>query len=298
MARVLAFLLVFASATAVGQALPVLNLDPKIPGFSGGSGEPSSWTADNAYPGATLLVYRFRPFSGDFAGRFRQTLLRDLVNDLQQTRVAGAPVIEPATIPGADAAFTAKFIEDYYGVARYHFRLAILASGAVAVLDYSAQGEESFQRHFGGVAQMLKTLSVTTGQVAKVPGPQQTAAAKRLAGLYLGSAMRFVSSPVLGASPGSGSWMASTRFYLLSADGKVYRGYGVPKAPGGDINRFDFEKARAEDPGNSGVFTVEGSRVVLRFGGGVGPEEQSSPLPKADGSLEINGTSYKRQRLG
>jgi len=37
---------------------------------------------------------------------------------------------------------------------------------------------------------------------------------------------------VVGASPGSGSWMSGTRFYLLSLDGRVYRGYGLPKALG------------------------------------------------------------------
>ena len=37
--------------------------------------------------------------------------------------------------------------------------------------------------------------------------------------------------------------------------------------------------------------------MVLRFGGGVAPEEQSSELPKAGGPLAINGTPYKRQPL-
>jgi|SRR5438876_1778644 len=295
--QLFASILIFSSSLAVAQALPALKFDPTIPGFSGGSGEPSAWTADNAYPGATLLIYGFRPFSGDFAGRFRQTLLRDVVKDMQQSRLAAPPFIEAAQVPGADAALYAKFIEDYFGVPRYHLLVAILAKGAVAIIDYSAQGEDSYQRHVNGVIEMLKTMSVGAEQPRKPLTAQQTAAARSLAGLYLGSALQFVPSPVLGASPGSGSWMSGTRFYLLSLDGRVYRGYGLPKAPGGDISRFDFEKANLEDRYNSGVFAVEGARVVLRFGGGLAPEEQSSRLPHADEPLEINGTSYKRQSL-
>ena len=136
-------------------------------------------------------------------------------------------------------------------------------------------------------AQPLPTLDFN----AKIPGFPSVAR------LYLGSALQFVPSPVLGASTGSGSWMSGTRFYLLSADGRVYRGYRLPKAPGGDIQRFDFEKAKTEDPYNSGVFVVESDRVLLRFGGGVAPQEESSPVPKANGPLEINGTRYPRQPL-
>src|SRR5689334_5852522 len=89
------------SSPAAAQGRPALKFNARIPGFSGGNGEPSTWTADNAYPGATLVIYGFRPFTGDFAGRFRQSLLREVVGDLQQLELARAPEIRPLPIRGA-----------------------------------------------------------------------------------------------------------------------------------------------------------------------------------------------------
>ncbi len=282
----------------MAQPMPTLNFNPKIPGYQGGTGEPSTWVAENTYPGAVLYVYAFRRFSGDFAGQFDKTLLRELVQqDLQEQQLAALPSIEALQVPGSDAALSARFVEDYWGTPRHRLRIAVLARGAVAIVDYVSHDADSFQRNLYGVSEMVKSMSVGTQPATRPPTAQQMAGAKSVAGLYLGSALQFVPSVRLGATPGSGSWMPGTRFYLLSADGKVYRGYGLPKAPGGDISRFDFEKARLEDPENSGIFMVESGRVILRFGGGVAPQEQSSPLPQAGGPLEINGTPYKRQPL-
>lgn len=291
-------LLCLSASIVLAQPLPALNFNPKIPGFQGGSGEPSSWLAENTYPGAVLYVYAFRSFSGDFAVQFRQTLLREFIQkDLQELRLAASPSIGAMQVPGADAALYARFVEDYWGTPRHRLRVAVLATKAVAIVDYVAHDADSFQHSINGVTEMLKSMSVGAQQVAKSPTAQQTAAAKSLAGLYLGSALQFVPSPVLGAPTGSGSWMPGTRFYLLSSDGKVHRGYGLPKAPGGDIRRFDFEKAKLEDPQNSGEFVVEGARVILRLGGGIAPEAVSSKLPAPGGALEFYGTLYKRQPL-
>jgi len=294
---VCALLLCLSPVAALAQ-LPVLKFNPKIPGYEGGSGDPSTWVAENTYPGAILYVYPFRVLSGDFAGQFRRTLLRDLVSkDVQEAGLAQPASIEPLQISGADAALAARFVEDYWGTPRHRLRIAVLARGAVAIVDYVSHDADSFQRNLYGVSEMVKTMSVGAQQAATPQTAPQLAALKSLAGLYLGSALQFVPSPVLGATPGAGSWMPGTRFYLLSPDGKVYRGYGLPKTPDADISRFDFEKARLEDPYNSGVFIVEGRRVILRFGGGVAPEEQTSGVPRAGGPLEINGTTYKLQPL-
>ena len=286
------------SAGVRAQPLPTLDFNAKIPGFQGGQGEPSTWFAENTYPGAILQVYGFRPLSGDFPTRFRRTLLRELIQkDVQEARLAAPPQVDAVQIPGADAALSARFVEDYWGTARHRLRIAVYAGGAVALVDYVAHDVGSFDHSFPGIAEMMKTMNVGAAKAKRTPTVQQVGAAKSVAGLYLGSALQFVPSPVLGASTGSGSWMSGTRFYLLSADGRVYRGYRLPKAPGGDIQRFDFENAKAEDPYNSGVFVVESDRVVLRFGGGVAPQEESSALPKANGPLEINGTRYQRHLL-
>jgi hypothetical protein len=290
-------LLCLAPGPLLAQTPPVLKFNTKIPGYEGGSGEPSTWMKENTYNASMLYVYSFRPFSGDFDKQFRQTLLRELITVEQEQRLVAPPVIKPLPIPGADATLLGRFVEDYWGTQRHRLRVAILARGAVAIVDYLSHDADSFQRDLAGLDAMVSSISVGSEQPAKPPSASQIAAAKSIAGLYLGSALQFVPSPVLGASPGSGNWMAGTRFYLLSATGNVYRGYRLPKAPDGDIHRFDFEKAKREDPGNSGVFAIEGGRVILRFGGGMAPEEQSSPLPQTGGPLEINGTTYKRQPI-
>jgi hypothetical protein len=45
-------------------------------------------------------------------------------------------------------------------------------------------------------------------------------------------------------TPGSGSLEWRTEFYLLSHDGRVFRGPDLPNVPNGDISRFDYDAAR------------------------------------------------------
>lgn len=278
---------------AAAQSPPALRFNPRIPGFSGGAGEPSVWIADNA--SAMLAIYRFRPYEGDFAGHFRRTLLRDVVHDMQETGVAAPPAIQPVLVAGADTALMAQFVENYFGVPRPHLRIAILARGSVALIDYSAQGSDNYQRYLPGLVEMLKTLSVGAEAAPKAADGVASRAMQSLAGLYLGTGQQFV--PNLVGPPGSGSMFVATRFYLLSPSGRVYRGYGVPKAPNGDISLFDYDTAARADPYNSGIVVLDGSRVVLRFAGGGAPDELISPLPPPGGPLTFNGTVFTRQPL-
>jgi hypothetical protein len=88
---------------------------------------------------------------------------------------------------------------------------------------------------------------------------------------------------------GSSEWTTSTQFYLLSPDGKLYRGHGLPEVPGGNVARFDYEKARRADPGNSGTYVASGSRVTIS----VGDERINAALSGQD-ELEIRGTKFRR----
>jgi hypothetical protein len=87
---------------------------------------------------------------------------------------------------------------------------------------------------------------------------------------------------------GGSEWTTSTEFYLLSPDGKVYRGHGLPEVPGGDLSRFDYEKARRADPGNSGTYAATGNRLTIA----VGDERITATL--AGQELEIRGTKFRR----
>jgi hypothetical protein len=110
-----------------------------------------------------------------------------------------------------------------------------------------------------------------------------------VAGLYLASTSQYRLNPLGG--PGSGSMEWRTEFYLLSRDGRVFRGPDLPNAPNGDISRFDYDAARREAPAASGTYTVRGREVELKMG----PQQETivATRPEA-GVLEIRGTKFKR----
>jgi hypothetical protein len=115
-----------------------------------------------------------------------------------------------------------------------------------------------------------------------------------VAGLYLATTRQLRFNPFGG--PGSASWEVATEFYLLSHDGRVFRGRDLPNAPGGDIDRFDYDAARREAPGNYGTYTESGSEVVLQFGDP--PHETIAATRPEPDVLEIRGTKFKRSVRG
>lgn len=78
-------------------------------------------------------------------------------------------------------------------------------------------------------------------------------------GVFLASTHRFVFDVT--GPPGSGERVVATRFYLLSADGRFHRGWGLPSLPGGQVSSFDFAAMESDDPYNTGRYTVEGEVV-------------------------------------
>ena len=77
----------------------------------------------------------------------------------------------------------------------------------------------------------------------------------------------------------------------MSRDGRVFFVFDLPKAPDGDISRFDYDAARREAPSASGTYTVRGREVMLKMG----PEQESIVAMRPEsGVLEIRGTKFKR----
>jgi len=131
----------------------------------------------------------------------------------------------------------------------------------------------------GAIDRVFSSLRVRDAQAAATSRPAHGAS-----GLYLATVRRLVFQ-----ATGGTDWTTSTEFYLLSPEGKVQRGYGLPEVPGGDLRRFDYEKARRADPGNSGSYTASGNQVTITIG-----EERISATLTGPDELEIRGTKFKR----
>jgi hypothetical protein len=81
-------------------------------------------------------------------------------------------------------------------------------------------------------------------------------------------------------------------FYLLSADGRVFRCYDNPPA-GGDWRRFDFDTAQRDDPGNTGRFAVRGNQLYIKMGG---PNSDEPATKISDpNTLEIDTVTYVKK---
>ncbi len=172
-----------------------------------------------------------------------------------------------------------------------------------------AAGDAEFRAHLPTLSKMLASATVasSSGSSAETASAPSISAAPRgsavsgattaggddVAGLYLASTAQYRLNPLGTAGSGSMEWR--TEFYLLSRDGRVFRGPDLPKAPDGDISRFDYDAARREAPDASGTYTVRGTEVVLKMG--TDQETIVATRPTA-GVLEIRGTKFKRGSAG
>jgi hypothetical protein len=171
---------------------------------------------------------------------------------------------------------------------RYRLRVAIHSAGAVALVDYNANGPQAYQRNWPALAGVLDSLRVGAAEpVAVVPKGEAGGGTE---GLFLASTRRYVLN--IGGAPGSGSWQIATRFYLLSRDGRFHRGYGLPSVPGGDVRTFDYAKAEREDAPNTGTYTVKGGRLLLRARSGDTVEGSL-----AGGELKVENLTFKKAGL-
>lgn len=265
-------------------AQPALSYDPPAGWKRGPYSTPAVFTAPDRQ--AELHVYGFQRYDGDVRARLRQTRLFELIGiEHREHGPLEAPKEGQLTVQGAGSVPYVTFAEQRNGVVRYHLRVAIPAPGAVALVDFHALSIDAWKRELSTMDRVFASMRVGGAPAAKAatPGPAQ-GPGERFGGLYLATVRRMVFR-----ATGGSDWTTSTEFYLLSPDGKVYRGHGLPEVPGGDVRRFDYEKARRADPGNSGTYSASGSSVTIV----VGDERIGATLAGPD-ELEIRGTKFKR----
>jgi len=261
-------------------AQPALSYDPPAGWKRGPYNSPVVYTAPGGQ--AELHVYDFQRYDGDVRARLRQTRLFELIGiEHREDRPLEAPKEGELTLQGAGPVPYVTFAEQRGGVVRYHLRVAIPAPGAVALVDFHALTLDAWKRELSTMDRVFASMRVGGAPAAKAAAPRS---AQGASGLYLATVQRMVFR-----ATGGSEWTTSTEFYLLSPEGKVYRGHGLPEVPGGNLARFDYEKARRADPGNSGTYTASGSRVTIT----VGDERISATLSGQD-ELEIRGTKFRR----
>ena len=302
-------LLACLSDFALAQALPPLNFDAPA-GFSAAGGEESaSFTAPEG--DLVIHIYPFRRLGpGSFQARFRETLLREFVPASQREKPPGAPLIQPLGVEGAEAALIGKFADDK----RQRTRVAILAAGGVAVVDFiaTAEGGAVAERHAAVVQTLLDSMSVGQPKARAAPPPviatpeiaatlaAPAAPAPQAAvppppppppfgpGMYVGNVRRLIPSFVGGVQSG-GMWVTGPQYFLFSGEGLAHRAYDPPRVPGGDPGRFDWKRAQQGDAANTGTYELVGSEITMRLG-----NETISAKIVGQGRFDIFGAQFRR----
>lgn len=219
------------------------------PGFTGGTGgAPETYGAWNA--DALMHVYPFRTYDGDFAALVRQTLLRDWVPAMYRTQgqLVQQPGFQPVRVVGADEALLVNFELQEMFTVHCHVFLALHVANFVSMVDLYFRDPHAYERYRDATGRLFSTIQV----VRSAPSPTPRTANDGLAGIYMYTGL------TLGAR-------TETEFYMLSGDGRVHRGTGVPRVPNGDIRQFDYDFAMRSQPFNTGTYTLQGPQIMMRF---------------------------------
>jgi hypothetical protein len=277
-----------APADACAQdATHVLSYTPPQNVFRQAIDPAEDYAFNNA--NASVQVYQFRPFQGNIQQAFQATLLREWIAVMhQEENVANKPTFQKVNIPGADLALAASFAESRVGLARPHMRILIIAGRDAALVDASAGTVQSWQQIVPALNQMAGTMRV---EALRAPEALTAAAGNAVAGLYMGMKPKYVAS--MQNVVGYGSYQNALHFYLFSADGRVYRAYDRLEVPRGAISRFDFDAAERRDPMNSGRYTVDNGKLIMKMHGS--PQETIATDAPRGGKVTINTVTYERQ---
>lgn len=283
--------LLFLVATAVfAQQVPELRYDPP-PNFYHSAIHPPEDFSANGF-NASLQVYPFRQFDGNIEQMFQRTMLREWIDSrYQEANVAGPPDFRRTNIRGAQAAYTARFAEAIGGMQKQRLRMLLVVGNYAAIVDASANSPETWQRAVPPLNAFSASLRVESGSAAPAVTEGAGAAGVAIAGLYMGTKPKYVVD--LNKPVGYGKHVPALHYYLLSADGRVYRAFDMLAIPGGDVRRFDFDAAQRADPGNSGRYSIKGNAMTIQIGGQP-PETILVAVPK-DNRVTIDTVLYIRQ---
>jgi hypothetical protein len=243
-------------------------------------------------PGGNVAV-TFGP-STPFEGTGEQWIEASWNDIARELKVVSGPA------PGTQGAFLSRIglFKQADGTEIWLCLNTLVKDGRGESVILIASGDAPFRAHLPALSKMLAGTTAGAVPAASVapasmapPSSSNTAApGGGVAGLYLASTSQYRLNPLGG--PGSGSMEWRTEFYLLSRDGRVFRGPDLPKAPDGDISRFDYDAARRETPSAWGAYTVRGNEVVLTMG--ESPRETIVATRPEPGVLEIRGTKYRK----
>jgi len=293
LALLVATFMIASPGRALAQAMPTLAYDPPANFYREASAPSESYVSQAV--NASVQVYQFRPFSGDLQQQFSQTLLRDWIDSgHQETNVAAPPTFQQQKAPGAGAVIVGTFMENVAGMPRPHMRVAVLAHGAVALVDLSANSDYSWQRAWPAMRAVLLSMKVEEAPADQptTAGDQPVSPGSGIAGVFAGITTRVMSDLMRG--PGYFNRVAALHYYIFSPNGSWYRTFEQPSLPGGDVSRFDFRGAARTDPDNAGTYTVDGTRITIRTGGP--PPETFTATILNPNSISIKLVTYNRGR--
>jgi hypothetical protein len=205
--------------------------------------------------------------------------------------VAGQPEFSSQMVPGAQAAFMARFVENIVGLPKPHVRVVIVAGNAAAIVDMSSNSSATWQRAAPAMTAALSSVRVVAGAAAPEVPAVSSPANRAVAGVYMGYKQKFQVN--LWGGVGSGTFTPAPHFFLLSADGRAYRTFDPLKLPANGPAGFDFATAAREDPENTGRFSVQGTQLLIQFGGPGAEMIRTAVSP--GGGFTASGVAYSRQ---
>ena len=284
-----AMVLCIATTARAQPPTPALQYTPPLNFYKSAMTNPEDFSSNEV--NASMQVYPFRPFTGDIQRAWGQTLMRDWIDPrYREANVAGPPDFSSQMVPGAQAAFMARFVENIVGLPKPHVRVLVVAGNAAAIVDMSSNSPATWQRAAPAMTTALTSMRVVAGAAAPQVSAESTPANRALAGVYMGIKQKFQVN--LWGGVGSGTFTPAQHFFLLSADGRVYRTFDASKLPANGPGGFDFATAAREDPENTGRFTVRGNQLIIQFGGPGAEVIQSAVSPAG---FTASGVAYSRQ---
>jgi hypothetical protein len=161
----------------------------------------------------------------------------------------------------------------------------------VAVVDARARTAQGLQANLPALNAMFNSISILRNVGGGTTANRNAASGRlaEIAGLYVGYRLEWHGNPFGGVA--SGTWQPGPYFYLLSPEGRVQRGYRLPRTPNGDITLFDYDAARREAPNDSGSYELEGPHVTFIMGSDTVVADITP-----EGNLLIGGSLFQKPR--